>query len=323
MFILVISVIILTTIACPSYICASNITCCDQHSKIALSLQTIENTLKKFTPGLDYLGELPTHSATSCQQIAQLRPNLSSGFYWIQVNSSPLRVYCNMKIKECGAGTWTRIANINMTLPSSKCPRGLGMVTSPKRSCRKTVDTGSSSANFSTFGIPYSNICGMVIGYQYGSPDAFSPYHSNRHYTVDNCFVDGVILSYNYPRQHIWTFAAQPDGIPKNSVHSCPCQSNNNRYLGTVPRFVGDDYFCETGVHTGKFIIQQYYTEHPLWDGKGCGTFPNGCEGTRSPWFKKQFPYIIVDDVELRICMDEGRSSNEDVLVEQIYLYIQ
>ena len=52
MFILVISVIILNTIACPSYICASNITCCDQHFKIALSLETIENTLKKFTPGL-------------------------------------------------------------------------------------------------------------------------------------------------------------------------------------------------------------------------------------------------------------------------------
>ena len=79
----------------------------------------------------------------------------------------------------------------------------------------------------------------------------------------------------------------------------------------------------ETGVITGVVIDQQYYTEHPL-----CGmarddrTFPNGCEGTRNPWFKKEFPYIIVDDVELRICMDEGHS-NEDVLVEQIYLYVQ
>ena len=61
-----------------------------------------------------------------------------------------------MKIKECGTGTWTRIANINMTIPSSKCPRGLEIVTSPKRTCRKIVDTGSSSAYFRTFGIPYN-----------------------------------------------------------------------------------------------------------------------------------------------------------------------
>ena len=58
-----------------------------------------------------------------------------------------------------------------------------------------------------------NNICGMVIGYQYSTPDAFYSYHSNRHYTVDNCFVDGIILSYNYPRQHIWTFTAQPDQV--------------------------------------------------------------------------------------------------------------
>ena len=61
-------------------------------------LEIIKNIFAKITPGLDYLGRLPTHAATSCQQIANLRPHSSSGLYWIQVGSSPSRVYCDMNM---------------------------------------------------------------------------------------------------------------------------------------------------------------------------------------------------------------------------------
>ena len=44
--------------------------------------------------------DLPTLPETSCPQRAKLRPGASSGLYWIQVGSRPLRVFCNMA-KEC------------------------------------------------------------------------------------------------------------------------------------------------------------------------------------------------------------------------------
>ena len=53
------------------------------------------NVFARTTPGLDYLGRLPTHAATSCQQIANLRPNSTSGLYW-SVGSCPSLVYCDM-----------------------------------------------------------------------------------------------------------------------------------------------------------------------------------------------------------------------------------
>ena len=290
-------------------------------SGMAASLKKIEEKIAKMTPGLDYLGELPLYAATSCQQIDKLRPDAESGLYWIQVGSRPYRVYCDMNNTDCGGGVWTRVANVDMTTPSHKCPSGLETITSPKRSCRKTVQAGSSSTWFSTYEQHYSKICGKVIGYQKSTPDAFYPYHAHRNYAADNCYADGVLLSYNSPKQHIWTFAAMPDGFSKNLAHGCRCGSNI--FQGTIPLFVGQDYFCETGVTSGSYVIYgQYHTENALWDGKGCGTFPNGCDGTRSPWFKKEFSYSINSNIELRICMNQNRA-DEDVLVEQIHIYIQ
>ena len=62
-------------------------------------------------------------------------------------------------MRECGGGVWTRIANLNTNTPTSNCPSGLGLVTSPKRSCRKTVDRGTSSTSFSAFGLPDNKVC--------------------------------------------------------------------------------------------------------------------------------------------------------------------
>ena len=139
----------------------------------------------QMTLGLDYLGELPTYPATSCNQIAMLKSSSTSGLYWIQVGSNPSRVYCDMNMVNCGGGVWTRVANINMTVPSTMCPSGLERVTSPKRSCRKNVDRGSSSTTLSTFGLPYNKVCGYIKGYQFATPDAFLPFQS--YHTVDDC----------------------------------------------------------------------------------------------------------------------------------------
>jgi len=54
----------------------------------------------------------------------------------------------------------------------------------------------------------------------------------------------------------------------------------------------------------------------------GIGTFPGGCNGSRSPWFLKSLPNPITKNINMRVCMDEQRTS-EDVLIEKIVLYVQ
>ena len=40
------------------------------------------------------------------------------------------------------------------------------------------------------------------------------------------------------------------------------------------------------------------------------------------PWFHRNIPLPTSEDIEIRICRDEA-SSNEDVLVQQVQLYVQ
>ena len=271
---------------------------------------------------IEYLGEFPALAATSCQQIHDLRRhNAKSGYYWIQNNCCPKRIYCEMNMADCGGGVWTKVANIDMSIPSMSCPNGFEKVTSP-RSCRKlSFSAGCSSANFSTYGQSYKKVCGKIIGYQNSTPDAFHSYLKNRLLTLDDVYVDGVSVTYNYPREHIWTFAAQPDLNYKNKVHGCPCARGTIE--GKVPRFVGSDFFCETGCEdTNGHIFGTLYTTHKLWDGYKYGTFPQGCKGTRSPWFRKEFSYDVESNIEVRSCLDQDRS-DEEILIEQIHLYIQ
>ena len=272
---------------------------------------------------IEYLGEFPALAATSCQQIHDLSHNAKSGYYWIQSDCCPKRIYCEMNITDCGGGVWTKVANIDMSIPSMSCPDGFEQVSSPS-SCRKrSSSAGCPSAYFSTYGQSYKKVCGKIIGYQEGSPDAFHPYSNNRLLTLDNGYVDGVSVTYNFPRQHIWTFAAQPDINHKNKIYGCPCTHPYSTYRGKVPKFVGSDFFCETGCEDATgFRYGRVYTTQKLWDGSGYGTFPQGCRGTRSPWFLKQFSYEIKSNIEVRSCLDQVRS-DEDILIEQIHLYIQ
>ena len=51
------------------------------------------------------------------------------------------------------------------------------------------------SITFPLNGVKYSRVCGKIIGYQYGTPDAFYPYYLDQSRTIDSQYVDGVIAS--------------------------------------------------------------------------------------------------------------------------------
>ena len=163
----------------------------------------------------------------------------------------------------------------------------------------------------------YSQVCGHIIGYQHGGPHGFFPYHSQQ-YSIDTYYVDGVSVTHGQsPRQHIWTFAAGYSEV--GDLGSCPCGSPTNQ--ATLPPYIGDNYFCETGSIRSPLI--QLYPNDPLWDGEGCGP-GRSCECTlhSPPWFTAQLNTSTTDDIEVRICSYQG-INGWIVGIELIELYIK
>ena len=271
-------------------------------------------------------------SFLNCSQILYVYRSAPSGYYTIQVpNGSLISVYCDMEGSNCdGKGGWMRVSYINMSEPGATCPRGLTLRQYNNIEhglCSRPVSSSGSSASvfFSTYGVIFNKVCGRVIGYQYGSPDAFPPdlgglVHVNNP-NIDNIYVDGVSITYgSNPRKHVWTLGAGFHADRTNSyVYSCPCNTGNTKT--TVPIFVGNDYYCESGVASGK-LSSVLYPNDPLWDGQQCGGLEGPCcTNSKIPWFIKTLNETTNKDIELRIMADEG-TSNERIPLDIIELYI-
>ena len=154
-----------------------------------------------------------------------------------------------------GAPGWRLVAFVNMTDTSYSCPTGLSLTSYPKRTCGRSHmgDHACSSTTFDVGGLPYSQVCGRIKGYQLGYTYAFWWYVNRdyRGYDIDGQYVDGVSLTHGRSgsREHIWTFAAGLyEQEPGNHNLRCPCDKSITNYIST---FVGVDYFCESGVNTG------------------------------------------------------------------------
>ena len=256
-------------------------------------------------------------AATSCKEIYNRNPNNPSGYYW-RNSFPPELMYCAMNLTRCGSttGGWTRVAHIDMTRPEGACPSPLETNTSP-RSCSRAGGAGCSSVNFSTFGVPFTKVCGRAVGYQRGSPDAFDVY-ANLGRDVNDPYVDGLSITYNdmSSRQHLWTYAAGFAESGFAGSDNCPCADTTAMQ---PPSFVGDHYYCESGNVGAR--EDQWYPDDPLWDGEGCPTGNTCCDPPNLPWFNRVINPPSTADIELRLCQDEA-TVNEDVSVELFELYV-
>lgn len=284
-------------------------------------------------------GSSRNNPATSCLEIHQAQPNARSGFYWIQSLSerNPAEAFCDMQRTECcgmtSTGGWLRVAYLNMTDSSHRCPSEWTEVTNPVRACaRSTPSAGCRSETFDARGVSYTQICGRVRGYQFCTTEAFQGFNSNQSLTINDAYVDGVSITRGSPREHVWTFAIAETDFPgvASGTALCPCTSGATQQMSgvAIPPYVGSDYFCETGfgggligscdLSTGMGVI----ATDPLWDGQECNQLSTCCEFNGPPWFCKQLPESTSDSIEVRLCADQG-NTDEDVLVELIELYIR
>ena len=262
----------------------------------------------------------PSSLLHSCEEIKTNWPDSPSDYYLIaDTKGHPRHVYCHMESLCNSEGGWMRIAYLNMSDSTEECPPGFRLYNqngiracgrpelSPANSCQ--------SVKFSTYGISYSQVCGRVIGYQYGHPDSLFPGRN-----INEAYVDGVSLTHGNPRKHIWTFMAalQENYFYQNGVHECPCAPNSPV---TVPSFIGNNYFCESAC-PGHWQRNKFYPGDPLWDGKQCGLIEKACcLAPGLPWFHKTLSSPITDCIEMRICGDEpGTPEDSPVGYYEIYV---
>ncbi len=96
----------------------------------------------------------------------------------------------------------------------------------------------------------------------------------------------------------------------------CPCGTSRNI---TIPDFVGDDYFCDSGIQRNENYTAAF--SNPLWDGEGCSPDYGCCNHKCPPWFYKELDECTSEFIEFRVCRDQRRP-NEDLLIEAIDIYI-
>ena len=219
----------------------------------------------------------------------------------------------------CGAGEWIRVAYFNMKDPSQTCPsawREINDTTNGIRVCGRPASSHDMCHGtfYSTGGRTFTKVCGRVIGYQIGHPDAF---HSSD--SINTAYVEGVSITHGSPRAHIWTYAADTS---ETITHlACPCDSGSS---SSPPSFVGNNYYCESGNKYNSFINYFLYADDPLWDGKDCSTEGTCCSninGQFPPWFSVTLDIPTNDNIEVRICADFDTS--EDTPIELLEIYIQ
>lgn len=233
------------------------------------------------------------------------------------VNSNIRSILSEYIIPECGEGLWYRVAYLNMSDSSQSCPSTWMLYSTPVRTCGRPTSTGGSTAItlFST-GRQYRKVCGRLIAYQIGSPDAFSPSVQ----AIDQRYIDGISITHGTPRNHIWSFVA---GVTESSTNhvpaNCPCSTSGSP---GPQSFVGESYFCESGNPTTSFVNGMFYEDDPLWDGQQCGNEGTCCTDKSPPWFSVELTNPTMDDIEVRIIGSEG-TNNEDTPVELLQMYVQ
>ena len=219
-------------------------------------------------------------------------------------------------------GVERQIAVLFMHDERFNCPSNWQLINTPAvRACGRPNSTeGGCSSVIFPVDFYYSRVCGYIIGYQKGTTDAFDHYGGSDYAGLDNAYVDGVSITQGPPgqRTHIWTFASGLYDNGQSLRNMCPC-TNANYNVNLIPSFIGSRYFCDTGNHGSDYSDDEIYSQDPLWDGYGCGLDDYCCRFHRPPMFCSQLPQRTNQDIEIRICSDQG-TDNEDTLIRDIYL---
>ena len=147
--------------------------------EIIKKLDDVENKLNQIITAINtsssYCSSCLVHS---CGEIKANWPDSPSDYYIIaDSNGHACHVYCHMEELCDSKGGWMRVAYLNMSDSTEECcPLGFGLYDeNGVRACGRPESSPGGycqSVKFPSYSISYSQVCGRVTGYQYGTPDA-------------------------------------------------------------------------------------------------------------------------------------------------------
>ena len=269
-------------------------------NNITTSINTYSNTTTNTIPV----------DLTSCNMLPKSSP---SGYYWIlsSSGSTTIRVYCDMQ-KECGSitGGWMRVTRLDMKQSSSKCPSSLCLNTTTPRTCRRCHYNVKFPNETYDVGVTYSHVCGKVIAYQVGKPNAYRSRHEK--------LIHGVCLYLRNSIVNIWSFVAATQVNYKMTENVCPCIPNDSG-IAHPNSYIGSNYFCDTGTSVAQSGI--FYSKNPMWDGYGCTGNNTCCSFNNPPWFCRKLPQPTTEPIVLKIGLKRNPSIT-DIAIEEVDIYV-
>ena len=238
---------------------------------------------------LVYLGEERKYAASSCREIAERKPNASSGYYYIDSNSNgPFIAYCELE-REFIPNTrgWMRLKLLNMSDPNEMCPgSGLEVYRSvSRRQCRRINSSGGCTYFPISNPLLWRHMCGRVVAYSERTLDGWRRWGSCPSPCTPDYkrpYVDGVSIiaqTGHNKYTHIWS-----------SLPSFGPPSTNPK-----PEFVGNN--CDDQMSSNDYWFCTTRSGDPL--------YPN------------QFYNVYAG-----ICRDQSRA-DEDVLLQHVELYVR
>ena len=283
------------------------------NSSLSMQVSSVQAQADGIVSGLEQTGMVAAFPGASC---GTLNSFLSSGNYWLRTSTGdPVNVYCNMDLSCNNVTGWMRVADLDFSNRNDSCPSHFTEGTlSGVRFCEQTDGTGCSRTDFSTFDVPYSKVCGKVIGYQFGTTEAFSRSIVISSLSLNSQYLDGISLTRGNLMDHIWSFAA---GVTttRTDRFGCPCATGST--VSVMSSFVGSDYFCDSAAAS---ITSGVFYSNALWDNVDC--LVSGCCNFNSPpWFYKELS-SSAGPIEFRACRDES-GTTEGVYVGSLELYVQ
>ena len=229
-------------------------------------------------------------------------------------------------IHPCGEGDWELVVEEDYSVEGNdECPGDwVGVVVSGRRFCGgQSVGSSTAFCDSAVFSVDrdYRKVCGRIVGYGYFLNTGFI-FRPN---DIEQPYLDGVSLTHGEAnsRTHIWSFVASiaqdtPASIDRMAL--CPCHPDFPTGA-FVPSFIGNDYFCESGVPLAAVFNLPPVAHHlddPLWDGRQC--HETCCNS--SPYFVKALDSPTSEQLEFRIC-NNAIFPNQNNIVEKMKIFIQ